>query len=859
VSFKLAVTDNEQFKFTVNSVTKATTNSSGFAAADAGGSETSTSGDHNRIEVTATDLIFDQQTSSISTSVAMNPAPTVQAVDIITNLDLDFTDNFTVSVTTGSTTFDGTATTTGNFTSGIATLNNLIFNTAATGNKLTITSGSFTEESSAFDVTNPLPEINIKQGATNLSSGGNYDFGNLVSGNSSTVTTFTIENIGAATLNLSGTPIVAISGTNASEFSVDYTSTTTTVNAAGSTTFTITFSPTTKGLKSAQISITNDDTTGSENPYIINLTGNSTASNSSNIVATTGYSYTDNIDYINFQTVNSLTTANAVGVFGLTLQDGGGTTDTDNLNTTLTDISISTGGFAGIRTAALFDGSTNLKEISVNGVTTLSFTGLNISATDNGSKSFILYVTFLTSVTDNTSITYTVTSATADTNTSNFATANAGGAVSSVSGNINKIEVTATQLAFVQQPTNTVINADMSPAVTVKGVDSNNNLDLDFVAGVDITSTGTLNTTPQTSNAIAGIATFSTIKHTALGTGFTLTSQSTGLTQATSGTFNIVIQPAGLLLFEENFEYTAVDNLTSHGWFAHSSGGTNPIQVHTSGLTYSNYGSTGLGNAALVDNSGEDVNRTFTEQSVGSTIYASFLVNVASLNTSIAGYLVHFGPTAIGTDFRCRFFIKESSGNLKFGVAGYNGTENYSVNNYSFNTTYLIVLKYTFDATNSTASIFINPSVYSEPSIPDATHTQTTTNTNIGSIALRQFHASQNVVVDGIRVATNWGTALGNPQYDSSSTINGNNYNTVEVLGADTLTTNGDVTIHKSLEMQDTGSTLSVPTGSTFTVKNGAFAQVDGSINNSGTITIEDDASLVQNGTTDTNVNSGTG
>jgi hypothetical protein len=115
------------------------------------------------------------------------------------------------------------------------------------------------------------PEINLKQSSTNLVSGsGSYSFGTETVGNTSSAVTFTIENTGTATLNLTGTPKVAISG-HTSDFTIDQTSTSATVSASGSTTFTVTFSPTTTGARSATISIDNDDS--NENPYTFTVTG----------------------------------------------------------------------------------------------------------------------------------------------------------------------------------------------------------------------------------------------------------------------------------------------------------------------------------------------------------------------------------------------------------------------------------------------------------------------------------------------------------------------------------------------------------------------------------------------------------
>ena len=70
------------------------------------------------------------------------------------------------------------------------------------------------------------------------------------------------------------------------------------------------------------------------------------------------------------------------------------------------------------------------------------------------------------------------------------------------------------------------------------------------------------------------------------------------------------------LLLEENFDYPAGDFLTDHGWTQTGTTTTEPITVTSPGLTYTGYPSV-VGNAALVDNNGQDVNKTFSAQTSG--------------------------------------------------------------------------------------------------------------------------------------------------------------------------------------------------------------------------------------------------
>ncbi|MDM8553642.1 choice-of-anchor D domain-containing protein [Desulfococcaceae bacterium HSG7] len=127
------------------------------------------------------------------------------------------------------------------------------------------------DSGSAYVFELPQPEINLKQGPTDIADGGGHDFGSKVTG-TDTDTVFTVENIGDADLTLT-TPLT-IAGAHAGEFGIQ-AQPTSPVTAGGSVTFTVRFSPATTGAKSATISIVNND--GDENPYVLNLQGTGTA------------------------------------------------------------------------------------------------------------------------------------------------------------------------------------------------------------------------------------------------------------------------------------------------------------------------------------------------------------------------------------------------------------------------------------------------------------------------------------------------------------------------------------------------------------------------------------------------------
>jgi hypothetical protein len=117
------------------------------------------------------------------------------------------------------------------------------------------------------------------------------------------------------------------------------------------------------------------------------------------------------------------------------------------------------------------------------------------------------------------------------------------------------------------------------------------------------------------------------------------------------------------------------------------------------------------------------------------------------------------------------------------------------------NTTHLVVVKYTFtSATTATATVFVNPSTSSEPSSGEVSFTDNTganAPADINSFTIRQGSntAAPTLVLDGIRIATNWGTLVGNPYYNSSLNIAEGNYNNINVLSG-TLTATGNVSIN---------------------------------------------------------------
>ncbi len=114
------------------------------------------------------------------------------------------------------------------------------------------------------------PEIAISQAGTPVpDNSGSFSFGSVPVKTMKQVT-FTIQNLGGTSLNLTGSPRVKVSGPNAADFRI-YTQPATPVQPSRSTTFVIAFRPSVRGVRSASVSIANNDS--DENPYNFAVTG----------------------------------------------------------------------------------------------------------------------------------------------------------------------------------------------------------------------------------------------------------------------------------------------------------------------------------------------------------------------------------------------------------------------------------------------------------------------------------------------------------------------------------------------------------------------------------------------------------
>ncbi len=161
----------------------------------------------------------------------------------------------------------------------------------------------------------------------------------------------------------------------------------------------------------------------------------------------------------------------------------------------------------------------------------------------------------------------------------------------------------------------------------------------------------------------------------------------------------------------ENFDYPAGDSLGAHGWTSFSGGATNRLLVTAPGLTFPYYAGTGIGNATTVASTGQDAYIPLPVAVDTGLVYLSFMTSVDTAKTG--DYFTAFLSSTSTSNYTGRVYVKlAANGNLAFGLskttAGAGGIF-YSDSVYSTGVTYLLVLKYDFNAgtNNDSVSLFV--------------------------------------------------------------------------------------------------------------------------------------------------------
>lgn len=237
------------------------------------------------------------------------------------------------------------------------------------------------------------------------------------------------------------------------------------------------------------------------------------------------------------------------------------------------------------------------------------------------------------------------------------------------------------------------------------------------------------------------------------------------------------------VLLSEDFNYPA-GNLYGQGGWLQSNNKTNPIQVTTSTLSLDGFASGKSIKLSPVDSQDQDCQKPIVaakadgtyEGITDGTIYAAMLVNVQNVTDNI--YFAAFSTTNTSNlikdsasftgPYGATFVMKsETEGKYKIAISKGSGTnvaKAISDKELDYNTTYLLVVKYTAipGTTNDTFEAWVNPvtgGVEPAAELSAATNLGDPTR-GVASICIAQATGSSTkcpeMLVGPIRVATTW-------------------------------------------------------------------------------------------------------
>ncbi|GAB3987375.1 hypothetical protein GCM10028807_07340 [Spirosoma daeguense] len=274
-------------------------------------------------------------------------------------------------------------------------------------------------------------------------------------------------------------------------------------------------------------------------------------------------------------------------------------------------------------------------------------------------------------------------------------------------------------------------------------------------------------------------------------------------------------------------------------WSAHSAAGMSGLSVTASNLTFPGLVTTG-GAVVVSGGSGsrEDANRPISATINSESVYASMLINVSTASAT-EDYFFHFMNPTSGTDFSGRLVIKASGGGFQIGVNRAGSTTSYATPTVlSYNTTYFVVIKYTFvsGTTNDIISLYVSPTLGgSEPPTTSATYSATTgaDASSIARIGLRQGSNAYSVTADFIRVGTTWESVTSSSYTLAANPGALNGFSTIQgtasasqsyTLTGGNLTDPVSVSATTDIELSADGTTFST-TPLVFTPTSGSLSQ----------------------------------
>lgn len=408
-----------------------------------------------------------------------------------------------------------------------------------------------------------------------------------------------------------------------------------------------------------------------------------------------------------------LTSSTGTQVWQFTIRDGGSSlNDADNLPTKISSIILTQNAGnsvaswnTSIKTVTIFDGNTLLATGTVgNPTNNITFSGLSVVIPDGQSKTFSVRLSLknqLGATDDGKDFVFNLTNA----NITVSADGTSSGVASFTAINSNTaanfISVVATKLAFVQQPTNVNIMSAINPAVIIEAEDANGNRDLDYNTTISITSTGTLNTSPQTETPTNGLATFSNIIHNTVGSGIQLTATSDALTSTVSNTFDVLLAPLQFAEWDfttamptssntkinlsvitqgnNNGTTTLLSNTSASTGYTGASGGNNAGAAARTGSLNTNTNGSAYFEFTITPNQGYKVeltNISFGSRSTGTGPQTYTLrSSIDNYTTDIfTGTISNSGTWALTANSSALNVLIDLNQSVTFRIYGHNGT-----------------------------------------------------------------------------------------------------------------------------------------------------------------------------------------
>ena len=192
-----------------------------------------------------------------------------------------------------------------------------------------------------------------------------------------------------------------------------------------------------------------------------------------------------------------------------------------------------------------------------------------------------------------------------------------------------------------------------------------------------------------------------------------------------------VCMTANAQTFSENFTgLTTGANLAGQSSWTKGGSGPDVIVASSTPLTYPGYNSGG-GEYAVIPTgtaTSSRVYKTFTSPITSlahSTFYYSVLLRLTGVSASSNGYFMSLGNSGTGTQYGAKLFARTSGTGFNIGVSKTSNTAAFGASALNLNTTYLVVVRYSFnntgfahaDSIDDEAYLWVNPTFAAEPSI----------------------------------------------------------------------------------------------------------------------------------------------